>query len=226
MASHVCSVSWASTCFKCFGARGFTLGRSDRVSLDSKHGERVVRGLLGDAVMETENGMNGRAVVSLSVGATHLSMASENSDVVGTKAVPQTPQRAQGLACVFHEHSTKYSSSAAHTLKLYHHIPGLRCPLDIWQQTWERHERIQRGNATERNTLITSYNNRIHIHTILSSYCSDLAQWFSSSDASLEQQSVDCECITPTQWATQQSVDCESITPTQGATQQSVGYHP
>ena len=43
-------------------------------------------------VMGTANRVKGRAVVILSVDATHLLMASEVSDVVGTKAVPQTPQ--------------------------------------------------------------------------------------------------------------------------------------
>ena len=37
-----------------------------------------------------------------------------------------------------------------------------------------------------------------------------------------QQQSMDCESLTPTQGATQQSMNCESLTPTQGATQQSV----
>ena len=43
-------------------------------------------------VMGTANRVKGRAVVILSVDATHLLMASEISDVVGMKAVPQTPQ--------------------------------------------------------------------------------------------------------------------------------------
>ena len=43
-------------------------------------------------VMRTANRVKGRAVVILSVDATHLLMASEISDVVGMKAVPQTPQ--------------------------------------------------------------------------------------------------------------------------------------
>ena len=42
--------------------------------------------------MGTANRVKGRAVVILSVDATHLLMASEISDVVGMKAVPQTPQ--------------------------------------------------------------------------------------------------------------------------------------
>ena len=50
-------------------------------------------------VMGTANRVKGRAVVILSVDAAHLLMASEISDVVGMKAVPQTPQgpRAVGL---------------------------------------------------------------------------------------------------------------------------------
>ena len=43
-------------------------------------------------VMETANRVKGRAAVILSVDATHLLMASKDSDVVGMKAVPQTPQ--------------------------------------------------------------------------------------------------------------------------------------
>ena len=43
-------------------------------------------------VMGTTNRVKGRAVVILSVDTTHLLMASEVSDVVGMKAVPQTPQ--------------------------------------------------------------------------------------------------------------------------------------
>ena len=43
-------------------------------------------------VMGTANRVKGRAVVILSVDATHLLMASEISDVVGMKAVPQIPQ--------------------------------------------------------------------------------------------------------------------------------------
>ena len=41
-----------SACYECFGARGFALGGSDEVSLDSKRGECVVRGLLGDGDRE------------------------------------------------------------------------------------------------------------------------------------------------------------------------------
>ena len=43
-------------------------------------------------VMGTANRVKGRGVVILSVDATHLLMASEVSDVLGMKAVPQTPQ--------------------------------------------------------------------------------------------------------------------------------------
>ena len=71
---------------------------------------------------------------------------------------------------------------------MYHHIPGSGCPFDIWQQTWVRHEHIQGRNATECNTLFTSYNNPIDIRIIVSSY------W--------EQQSMDCESLTPTPGAT------------------------
>ena len=37
---------------------------------------------------------------------------------------------------------------AADTLELYDHIPGSGCPFDIWQQTWERHERNEGGSIT------------------------------------------------------------------------------
>ena len=43
-------------------------------------------------VMGTANRVRGRAVVILSMDATHLLMASETSGVVQMKAVPQTPQ--------------------------------------------------------------------------------------------------------------------------------------
>ena len=43
-------------------------------------------------VMGTVNRVKGRAVVILSVDATHFSMPREISDVVGMKAVPPTPQ--------------------------------------------------------------------------------------------------------------------------------------
>ena len=48
-------------------------------------------------VMGTANWVKGRAVVILSVDATHLLMASEVSDVVGMKAVPQTPQSPRAM---------------------------------------------------------------------------------------------------------------------------------
>ena len=142
MAAHVRALSSASACFECFGARGFALGGGDEVSLDSERGERVVRGLLGDG--DRESG-EGEGSGDSSVDATHLLMASVDIDVVGMKAVPQTPQGPRRLTCVFYELSTKYSSSAANTLKLYHHVPGSGCLLDIWQQTWERHERREGG---------------------------------------------------------------------------------
>ena len=44
------------------------------------------------SVVSWVNRVKGRAVVSLSVDATHLLMASEVTDVVGVKAVPRTPQ--------------------------------------------------------------------------------------------------------------------------------------
>ena len=43
-------------------------------------------------LMGTANRVKGRAVVILSIDTTHLLMASEDSDVVGMKAVPQTRQ--------------------------------------------------------------------------------------------------------------------------------------
>ena len=43
-------------------------------------------------VMGTANRVKRRAAVILSVDATRLLMASKDSDVVGMKAVPQTPQ--------------------------------------------------------------------------------------------------------------------------------------
>ena len=54
-------------------------------------------------VMGTANRVKGRVVVILSMDATQLLMASEDSDVVGMKAVPQTPQGPRGLTCVFRE---------------------------------------------------------------------------------------------------------------------------
>ena len=43
-------------------------------------------------VMGTANRMKGRAVVILSVGATHLLMASEDSDMVGMKTCEKGPK--------------------------------------------------------------------------------------------------------------------------------------
>ena len=76
----------------------------------------------------------------LTMDTTNLLMASENSDVVSMKAVPQTPEGPRGLTCLFYKQSAKYSSSAADTLELYDHIPGSGSPFDIWVQAWERHE--------------------------------------------------------------------------------------
>ena len=67
---------------------------------------------------------------------------------MGMNAVPVTPQGPWRLTCVFYEQSAKYSSSAPDTLELYDHIPGSGCPFDIWQQTWERHERKEGGRVT------------------------------------------------------------------------------
>ena len=53
-------------------------------------------------VMGTANRVKGRAVVILSVGATLLLMASEVRDVVGMKAVPQTPQGSAGYVWLHH----------------------------------------------------------------------------------------------------------------------------
>ena len=90
----------------------------------------------------------------LSVDTTHLLMASEDSDVVGMKAIPQTPQGPRRLTCVFYEQSAKYINSAADTLELHDHIPRSWCPSDIWQQTWERHERKEgRGVTTVTPTV-------------------------------------------------------------------------
>ena len=75
--------------------------------------------------------MKGRAVVILSMDVTHLLMPSKDSDVVGMKAVPQTPQGPRRLTCVFYEQSPKYSSSATDTPELYDHIPSSGCPFDI-----------------------------------------------------------------------------------------------
>ena len=49
------------------------------------------------SVMGTANRVKKRSVVILSVDATHLLMASENTDVVGMKAVPQTPQSPRAM---------------------------------------------------------------------------------------------------------------------------------
>ena len=89
--------------------------------------------------------MKGRVVFIVSVDTTHLLMASEDSDVVGMNAAPQTPQGPRRLTCVLYEQSAKYSSSAADTLELYDHTLGPGCPFDIWQQTWERHESKEGG---------------------------------------------------------------------------------
>ena len=59
------------------------------MSLDSERGNALS---VVSWVMGTANRVKGRAVVILNVDATHLLMASEISDVVGMKAVPQTPQ--------------------------------------------------------------------------------------------------------------------------------------
>ena len=48
-------------------------------------------------VVSWVNRVKGRAVVILSVDVTHLLMASEVTDVVGMKAVPQTPQGLRGM---------------------------------------------------------------------------------------------------------------------------------
>ena len=48
-------------------------------------------------VMGTANRVKARAVVIPSVDAIHLLMASEVSDVVGMKAVPQTPQSPRAM---------------------------------------------------------------------------------------------------------------------------------
>ena len=56
------------------------------------------------------NRMKGRAVVILRVDTTHFLVASEDSNVVGMKAVPQTPQGPRRLTGVFYEQSAKYST--------------------------------------------------------------------------------------------------------------------
>ena len=53
-------------------------------------------------VMGTANRVKRRARVIRSVGATHLLMASEVSDVVRMKAVPQTPQGPRAMAKCLH----------------------------------------------------------------------------------------------------------------------------
>ena len=52
----------------------------------------VVSWVLGTAIR-----VKRRALVILSVDATHFLMASENSDGVGMKAVPQTPQSPRAM---------------------------------------------------------------------------------------------------------------------------------
>ena len=54
MVSHVCTLSSASACFECFGARGFAFGLGDEGSLDFERGDRVVRGRLGDGDRESD----------------------------------------------------------------------------------------------------------------------------------------------------------------------------
>ena len=49
------------------------------------------------SVMGTANRVEGRAVEILSVDTTHLLMASKISDVVGMKAVSQTPQSPRAI---------------------------------------------------------------------------------------------------------------------------------
>ena len=78
-----------SACFEYFGARGLALGGGDEVSLDSERGECVVRGLLGDGDHKKGKGEGGG---DSERGRDTLVMATEISDVVGIKAVPQTPQ--------------------------------------------------------------------------------------------------------------------------------------
>ena len=51
-------------------------------------------------VMRITNMVKGRAVVILSMDATHLLMASEDSDVVGMMAIPRICQGPQGLTCI------------------------------------------------------------------------------------------------------------------------------
>ena len=60
-------------------------------------------------VMGTANRVKGRAVVILGMGATHLLMASEDSDVVGMKALPQTPQGPWAVCALRARHSHRPS---------------------------------------------------------------------------------------------------------------------
>ena len=62
-----------SACFECYGARGFALGGSDEVSLDSERGAALS---VVSWVMGTANRVKGRAVVILSVDATHSASVS------------------------------------------------------------------------------------------------------------------------------------------------------
>ena len=94
-----------SACFECFGARGFAFGGGDEVSVDSERGAALS---VVSWVMGTANRVKGRALVILSVDATHLLMASEISDVVGMKAVPQTPQ---GLRAMYGYITPAFSGS-------------------------------------------------------------------------------------------------------------------
>ena len=48
-------------------------------------------------VMQTANRVKAKAVVILSVDARHLLMASKVTDVVGMKAVPQTPPQPRAM---------------------------------------------------------------------------------------------------------------------------------
>ena len=85
-----------SACFECFGRcpwlRSWKRMRCP-LTPSAGNGLSVVSWVMG-----TANRVKGRAVVSLSADATHLLMASEISDVVGMKAVPQTPQRPRCMA--------------------------------------------------------------------------------------------------------------------------------
>ena len=59
-------------------------------------------------VMGTANRVKGRAVVILSLDAAHLLMVSKDSDVVGMKAVPQSPQ---GLRAMYGYITPAFSGS-------------------------------------------------------------------------------------------------------------------